>query len=114
MAKINVEFDTKTKEMSVTMDGQAISNVEYVSLSRAYDYNSGKSKDDEYGVNIVTSEKDESEDFRTMKQIVASKLSSEEGWEPYKGSDEFVTRNVKGGSLSEKIRDYLRNHKRRA
>ena len=39
MAKINVDFDTKTKDLSVTMDGQRLSNVTRVSLYRGHDEN---------------------------------------------------------------------------
>lgn len=37
MAKINIEFDTVSKEMSVMKDGVAISDICYVSAHKSYD-----------------------------------------------------------------------------
>lgn len=37
MAKINVEFDTKDKVLSVTMDGQVIEDVSSVEFYKGYD-----------------------------------------------------------------------------
>lgn len=70
MAKINVEFDTGTKEMVVTMDGKAVANVEQISLSRGNYY--AENPDEAYGCSILTLVKNEEESYKAYTQIIAS------------------------------------------
>ncbi|MBY0525592.1 MAG: hypothetical protein K2R98_19460 [Gemmataceae bacterium] len=66
MAKINVEFDTKDKSLSVSMDGKAMANVAGISLYQSYD------DEDEFRCNVVMATKDDTNDIRTVTSIYAS------------------------------------------
>lgn len=69
MSKINVEFDTSTKEMVVTIDGKAVENIYSVSAYRdSYD---GESKS---CICLCTTEKS-GEGYRTQTQISAKDTS---------------------------------------
>lgn len=70
MAKVNVEFDTKTKELEVTFNGKKIDNVYSVNLYK--DYYSDASENP-FGMSLMTldSSKQDDEGYRSMQQIVA-------------------------------------------
>lgn len=69
MAEIVATFNTVSKEFTVTKDGQVIDNVEYASFGRAYD---GK----KFGCSIDIMEKDDENDMREMRRMVASQDGS--------------------------------------
>ena len=64
MAKVTIEFDTVDKSMAIAIDGKAVDNVQYVSLS-TYD-------GDEFGCSIETVAKDDEHDMRTYTRLCAS------------------------------------------
>lgn len=66
MAKVNVEFDTVSKALAVTMDGKPMDNVVGVNLYRSYD------DDDEYSCSVQMLNQDEVADTRTMTCVYAS------------------------------------------
>ena len=78
MAKVNVEFDTKTKELSVTFDGKAVANVYGISLSKSY--YSDSDNENPYSLNLMTLDatQQKEEGYQSMQQIVA-KDSSDAG-----------------------------------
>ncbi len=100
MAKISIEHDTKTKELSVKMDGKTIDNVGHVSISKDSQYYSPKNEGEEalpetHSVSIHTSTKNEDEGYSTHNIVMAKK--SREGQQAikdgacdYELSDEFV------------------------
>ena len=78
MAKINIEFDTKSKELSLTLDGKAVENVQSVSLSKMMDYYSDSSSDkNEFSFSVLTQDKNEADGYKTYTHILAKQ--SEEG-----------------------------------
>ena len=64
MAKINVEFDTKDKVLSVSMDGKDIGNVSSVEFFSGYD-------DDKFHGSITTIEKMDDDDIHKIMRISA-------------------------------------------
>jgi hypothetical protein len=69
MAQINVSFDTNNKEFSVTIDGQTVSDVNYVSL---YVYG------DTPEISIET-RSEEVDGIRVSNRITASKEAEKQG-----------------------------------
>lgn len=103
MAKVNVEFDTKSKELTVSMDGTAIPNVMGVSVNKSY-YSEGEDKE-EYGCSILTLDKKKDDGYQTYTQIVASesadgKALKEEGANVFATCADFV---VKAGQTLTQI-----------
>ena len=66
MSKINIEFDTTTKEMSVIKDGAALSDVCYVSIHRSYE------DDGKFSICVESEQKDEEQKMATRTTIYAS------------------------------------------
>lgn len=67
MSKINVEFDTKEKTLSVKIDGKALASVVGVNLSKSY----YSDDEDEFTCSLVTLEKDDTNDIKKYTQIMA-------------------------------------------
>jgi hypothetical protein len=65
MSKVNIEFDTVSKELSVSIDGQEVANVYELMIYRYCC--------DEASIDIYTSKKDKYSDVREMTRISASK-----------------------------------------
>lgn len=59
MAKFNIEFDTMTKMLSVTKDGELIENVTDVTAFKSYEENG------EYCIRLSQKSEDESSDITT-------------------------------------------------
>lgn len=70
MAKISIEFDTVSKKMELTFDGQSVDNVVGVDISRSF--MAGDGDGDEYCCCITTREKSDEEDHTVMTQILAA------------------------------------------
>ena len=64
MAKINVEFDTKDKVLSVTMDGKSIDNVSNVEFYSNYE-------GDGFRGSVTTIEKIDKDDIHKIMRISA-------------------------------------------
>ena len=60
--KVNIEFDTVSKEMVVSMDGTIVKDVKNV---YAYTYGEGKDGKDEFHIEVSRREKNNDEDFTT-------------------------------------------------
>lgn len=65
MAKITAEFDTNSKELSVSVDGKAVDNIYAFTVDKCYD-------DDGFCCSLMTLVKDEQNDTRTVTRMVAS------------------------------------------
>jgi hypothetical protein len=65
MAKINVEFDTKSKAMQVTMDGIVMENVDGIYVWKYYE-------DNKFSFEVTTCETSAEKDFRKCTRIVAA------------------------------------------
>ncbi len=68
MAKVKIEFDTKSKELAVSMDGKDIPNIQNISLYKAGYYDD---KEEGYSFSLVTSDSQDDEGYKSYKQIVA-------------------------------------------
>ena len=66
MAKVSVEFDTVEKTLSCSIDGKAVDNVHYVSMSHGY------MNEEDFTCSITTMMHDEAEDIKTYTQLIAS------------------------------------------
>lgn len=66
MAKISIEFDTKTKELTAAIDGKAVANVVSVQMYPSWD------DDDEFRCVITTAAEDEETDIKSITNLVAS------------------------------------------
>lgn len=69
MAVISISFDTKTKAMTCTKDGEAVPHVVGASLGRRY------GSEAKYACELVQWEENDSEDYSTMTRVVASALA---------------------------------------
>lgn len=65
MAKIIAEFDTNSKELTVSVDGTAVDNIYALSVDKCYD-------DEGFCCSLMTLVKDEANDTRTVTRMVAS------------------------------------------
>lgn len=65
MAKINIEFDTVSKDMSATIDGKTLDNVHGASF---YNYGMG----DDFSCEICTCQRDEENGMSTHTRVIAS------------------------------------------
>jgi len=75
MSKISVEFDTKTKAMSVKLDGKAVPDVVGVNLSKSY----YSDDEDAFQCSVTQRQKDEDNDIQTWTQLVAADSESADG-----------------------------------
>jgi len=66
MSKINIEFDTVTKEMIVTKDGDSLSDVCYVSIHRSYE------EEGKFSICVESEQKNEEQKMATRTTIYAS------------------------------------------
>lgn len=66
MADIVASFNTKSKELSVTVDGKAVANVFEASFYKSY------SDEDDFRCGIGTCEKNEDDDCVTMTRLMAA------------------------------------------
>lgn len=69
MAKMSIEFDTKTKDLTCKVDGKVVTNVTGIYIFPSYDDN------DTYRCEIGTSVKDDESEIRTHTTLVASESS---------------------------------------
>lgn len=97
MAEVIAKFNTKTKELSVTMDGKDVSNVMSINMSKAGGYYSDSDSDDknEFGCSILTLDKYKDDGYSSYTQIVAAesllgKQAVKAGAVPYKDNADFV------------------------
>jgi hypothetical protein len=68
MAKVNVEFDTVEKTISVKLDGKQVPDVVGVNLQKSY---YSEANEDAFSCSIVSMTKDEDNDTRTYTQVMA-------------------------------------------
>lgn len=66
MAKLVCSFDTETKKMDVTLDGEAVANANMYSVSPSW------SADEEFEIRVYCTEKDEASDITKMTVLCAS------------------------------------------
>lgn len=71
MAKVNVEFDTLDKTLSLSVDGKAVNDVAYVSMGKRYG-SYGKGDEASFSCCFETSVKDEENDMNTCVRVCAS------------------------------------------
>lgn len=114
MAEVIAKFNTKTKELTVNMDGKDISNVMSVRLDKSYG-GSDDSENQEYGCSILTLDKLKDDGYQTYTQIVASdtkdgKALKEDGASASTVSNEFVEK--KGESLTQILMRKVFNRKK--
>lgn len=69
MAVIAISFDTKTKAMTCTKDGEAVPNVVGASLGRRY------GSEAKYACELVQWEENAGDDYSTMTRVVAAALA---------------------------------------
>lgn len=119
MAKVNIDFDTKTKEISVTFDGKAVDNVYAVSLSKSYYADDDVETENPFSLNLMTmdSTKQEDEGYRQMQQICASesveaKEALQAGAAPHPDHPGFLLLRKAAGSLSDKLGKFLKGFRR--
>lgn len=89
MAKINIEFDTSTKEMTVSMDGKALPNVMSVGIYKGY------GGEEDYSCSIMTKEDYNDDGYQWYQQIVArnsgmAKKMIDEGAQSFSNTDFIV------------------------
>jgi hypothetical protein len=72
MSKVVINYDTKSKEISVEMDGQSIANVETVCVSKRENYYNDSDESEIYGCSILTLDNINEEGYKKYGQIVAS------------------------------------------
>jgi len=72
MSKINIEFDTVTKEMVVMKDGAAISDVCYISVHKSYE------EDGKFSISLESEQKDEQNKSVTRTIIYATEAPRSE------------------------------------
>lgn len=76
MAKVNISYDTKTKDCSITIDGQPISNVEEIIIMKNL-YIEEEGKEDNYRMDLILRQESESDDVVITTDIRASKQLEE-------------------------------------
>ena len=72
--KITVEYDTASKQITVTQDGSALTDVDSISFNRKYDYVDDKYQPvdpAEYSFGVCTSKKMADDDAVTVTQTYA-------------------------------------------
>jgi hypothetical protein len=72
MAKINAEYDTKSKKLSVTKDGEALANVHYVEFGRSYDQPTDTSDEDAKHICRIGMREDSGDGYVTHHQMMAN------------------------------------------
>lgn len=73
MAQVVVNFDTASKEITVTMDGQPVENVMSISMSKKNGgYYSDDMGGDDYCCSITTLDKMDDDGYKKYTQIVAN------------------------------------------
>lgn len=72
MAKINAEYDTKTKKLSVNKDGEAMANVHHVEFGRSYDQADDVSDDDAKHVCHIAMREKGDDGYATHTHIIAN------------------------------------------
>jgi hypothetical protein len=117
MAKLNIEFDTSTKELSVSFDGKKLDNVYSVSLSKAYGY--GEDEENKFGCSLMTMDEYKDDGYRHMTHLVA-KNSSEaeklirEGAVSHPDFPDFVhLKDTQSKNYAKQLSEYLRRHRER-
>ena len=66
MAKINVEFDTVEKTMSVSMDGKSVNDISEVFFIKSWN------NDDEWTCSLGTMQENEGDDLKVYTRLIAS------------------------------------------
>jgi hypothetical protein len=101
MAKISAEYDTKTKKLSVSKDGETMANVHHVEFGRSFDQPDNTSDDDaKHMCHIAMREKGD-DGYATHTHIVAN----EHG-------DLVKEENSANAELAKFIGGYLDNRRR--
>lgn len=95
MAKISAEYDTNTKQLSVSKDGQAMSNVMRVEFGRTYESEDKSDADAEHGCHIHMLDKGD-DGYHTHTHMTAN----EQG--------DLVSEKKVSNKLSKYIGDYLK------
>lgn len=72
MSKINIEFDTVSKDMVVMKDGQAISEVCYVHVGKSY------SEEGKFSISIETEKEDKEQKMYVRTVVYASESPQSE------------------------------------
>ncbi len=70
MAKVNIEFDTISKEISVSVGGKAVAGVCGINFYSSYD------DKDEFRCQIMTQAEDEENDMKSYTSLVASEAAA--------------------------------------
>lgn len=72
MSKVNVEFDTLDKTLSLTVDGKAVQDVAYVSMGKSWGSYSRGEEANAFTCCFETQVKDEENDMNTCVRVCAS------------------------------------------
>jgi hypothetical protein len=115
MAKINFEFDTATKEMTLTMDGKSIDNVMGISCYKNSGMYGEDSGGDDYSCSISTMTQSSDEGYKTFTNIVAKDTSEgrkafAEGACQYKDNPLFIVKKSISKAVSDTIK-FLKNYR---
>ena len=110
MSKINVQFDTVEKTLSVNIDGKTLDNVTSVNFGQCYDYIDGKYNPDG-DMNCSISMQEDNDDMKIYHTLMASKskegeIALQKGDILHKIFPEFVVVSSKHQSES-KIANYI-------
>jgi hypothetical protein len=95
MAKINAEYDTKTKKLAVTKDGEALANVHYVEFGRSYDQPDDTSDEDTKHICRIGMKEKSDDGYVTHHHIMANKQGElETVKEPNNSLADFIKKNL--------------------
>jgi hypothetical protein len=72
MAKISAEYDTKTKKLSVSKDGEAMDNVHHVEFGRSYDQPDDVSEEDVKHICHIAMREKGTDGYSTHTHIMAN------------------------------------------
>jgi hypothetical protein len=83
VAIINVSFDTSSKDLTVSIDGTSLDNVQGVNFSQAWD------DEDEFRCCITTFAEDEATEIKSMTQLYAAETAAAKNLIDGKPSEKF-------------------------
>lgn len=72
MSKINIEFDTVSKDMTIMKDGQAMSEVCYVHIGKSYN------EDGKFAISIETEKEDKEQKVYVRTVVYATETAQSE------------------------------------
>jgi hypothetical protein len=112
MSKINIEFDTKTKTLSVKLNGVEVTDVQSVNFyTRSYRYDE---KEEGYSFHLTRGTQDKDDGMSKQESLFAS-TASKEAEEKTKGATQHPTHNdfllLKDSSLANSLGSYLSKYR---